>query len=159
MTAPAPTTPLTPAERRIARGVVLGKSPREIADAETLSLHTVRTHMQTMRRKLLCPERCTLAVLTHRLLRADEATAPVPDTPAPDLSAEQTNVLRAVTEHSAPLDIARGAGIAPADLRAALGRLLADTGVPDTTLLVTRAHGWGLLAAEQPRTVRSGADR
>jgi DNA-binding CsgD family transcriptional regulator len=156
MTTPAPITPLTPAERRIAQHVVNGLPTRQIADAETLSHHTVRSHMRTVRRKLNCPERCSLAVLAHRLLDAAEATAPPPDTPAPDLSTEQMNLLRAVTQHSRPLDIARDAHIAPADLRAALNQLLADTGSPDTIQLVIRAHGWNLLSAEQASTVQSG---
>ncbi|MFJ1652598.1 LuxR C-terminal-related transcriptional regulator [Streptomyces sp. NPDC088337] len=157
MTAPAPATPLTPAERRIAQHVLNGLSARQIADAETLSHHTVRSHMRTLRTKLHCPERCSLAVVTHRLLSANEATAPSPNAPAPDLSAEQTKLLRAVTEHSKPLDIARAAGIAPADLHAALDQLLADTGAPDATRLVAWAHGWNLLTTHQTSAVQNGA--
>ncbi|NUK23939.1 LuxR C-terminal-related transcriptional regulator [Streptomyces lunaelactis] len=159
MTAPAPITQLTPAERRIAQHVVNGLPARQIAVTETLSHHAVRAHMVSLRRKLHCPERCSLAVITHRLLSANEATAPAPDTPAPDLNTEQTNLLKAVAEHTKPLDIARGANMAPADLRAALVQLLADTGATDTTRLVARAHGWNLLNAQQTSTVRSGASK
>ncbi|MGQ4444045.1 helix-turn-helix transcriptional regulator [Streptomyces violaceoruber] len=159
MTAPAPTTPLTPSERRIAQHVVNGLPTRQIAATETLSHHTVSSHMLSLRRKLHCPERCSLAVVTHRLLSANGATAPVPDMPAPDLSTEQTKLLRAITEHSKPLDIAHGANIAPADLRAALDQLLADTGAPDTTRLVAWAHSWNLLTAKQTSTVQSGASQ
>ncbi|MFF3934365.1 response regulator transcription factor [Streptomyces hirsutus] len=159
MTAPAPITPLTQAERRIAQHVVNGLPARQIADTETLSHHTVRSHMRALRRKLHCPERCSLAVVAHRLLSANEATAPSSEAPAPDLSTEQISLLRAVTEYSRPLDIARAAEIAPADLRAALDQLLADTGAPDTTRLVAWSHGWNLLTVEQISTAQSGASQ
>ncbi|MFF4863513.1 helix-turn-helix transcriptional regulator [Streptomyces sp. NPDC001231] len=157
MTASAPATPLTPAERRIAQHVVNGLPARQIADAETLSHHTVRSHMRTLRRKLHCPERCSLAIVTHRLLSANDATAPSPDAPAPDLSTKQTSLLRAITEHSTPLDIARAANIAPSDLHSALDQLLADASAPNTTQLVAQAHGWNLLTADQTSAVQSGA--
>ena len=159
MTAPALTTPLTPAEKRIAQHVVHGLPTSQIADIETLSHHTVRTHLRTLRRKLHCPERCSPAVVTHRLLSANEAATPSPDMPTPVLSTEQTKLLSAVTEHSKPLDIARGANIAPADLRAALDQLLADTRAPDTTTLVAWAHAWNLLPADQTSTGQSGANQ
>ncbi|MCZ1005429.1 LuxR C-terminal-related transcriptional regulator [Streptomyces lydicus] len=149
MTAPAPTTPLTPAERRIAQHVVNGLQTRQIAVAETVSAHTVRSHMITVRRKLHCPERCSLAVVAHRLLRAREVSVPAAKAPSPDLSTEQMSLLRAVTRHSRLLDIAHAAVIDPGDLRATLDKLLADTDAPDTTRLVTRAHAWNLLTAKQ----------
>ncbi|MFF7753337.1 helix-turn-helix transcriptional regulator [Streptomyces sp. NPDC007971] len=74
MTAPAPTTPLTPAERRIARHVVNGLPARQIADAETLSHHTVRAHLLSLRKKLHCPERCSLAVVTTAFCNNSRST-------------------------------------------------------------------------------------
>ncbi|CAM5580242.1 response regulator transcription factor [Streptomyces pseudogriseolus] len=159
MTAPLPTTPLTPAERRIAQHVVRGLSAREIADATQLSPNTTHTYLRAMRGKLRCPERCTLAVVAHRLIASGEATAPTPDTPAPALSEAQLVLLRAVTEYSRPLDIARAAKLAPADLRASLDQLLADAGAADTTQLVTRAHAWELLSSGRGETVPGGARR
>ncbi|WP_406723953.1 hypothetical protein WJ438_03845 [Streptomyces sp. GD-15H] len=77
----------------------------------------------------------------------------------PALSDAQLVLLRAVTEYSRPLDIARAAKIAPADLRASLDQLLADAGAADTTQLVTRAHAWQLLSPGQAETVPNGARR
>lgn len=158
MTAPVQTRSLTPAERRIAQYVVNGLQTRQIADVETVSVHTVRSHMITVRRKLHCPERCSLAVVAHRLLRDAEVSVPAVTAPSPALSTEQVKLLRAVTEHSRLLDIARAADIPPGDLRAALDQLLADTGAQDTTRLVTRAHAWNLLTAKQAGTAQGGAN-
>ncbi|MFE9308191.1 LuxR C-terminal-related transcriptional regulator [Streptomyces sp. NPDC006706] len=159
MTAPLPTTPLTPAERRVAQHVVLGLSAREIAAATQLSPNTTHSYLRVVREKLRCPERCTLAVVAHRLIASGEAAAPSPDMPAPALSDAQLVLLRAVTEYSRPLAIARAAKIAPADLRASLDQLLADAGAADATQLVTRAHAWQLLSPSQAEAVPSGARR
>ncbi|WP_330316072.1 helix-turn-helix transcriptional regulator [Streptomyces platensis] len=53
----APSRPRRSAERRIAQHVVNGLPARQIADAETLSRHTARSHMFSLRKKLRCPER------------------------------------------------------------------------------------------------------
>ncbi|WP_406357400.1 LuxR C-terminal-related transcriptional regulator [Streptomyces sp. NBC_01635] len=159
MTALAPTQRLTPSERRLAQHVVEGLNAREIAAATQLKLGTVHSTLRTVRWKLRCPERCSLAVVAHRILGAGEITAPTPQRPAPDISAERISLLKAVTEHSQPLDIARAANLAPADLRAALDQLLADTGAQDTTQLVVLAHSWQLLPAEQSHATRSGASK
>ena len=159
MTAPAPTSPLTQSERRLAQHVVDGLNAREIAAVTQLRASTVHSTLRNVRGKLHCPERCSLAVVAHRLLDVGEITTPTTDAPAPEMSAEQISLLKAVTEHSRPLDIARAAKLAPADLRVALDQLLADTGAPDTTRLVVQAHSWNLLTAEQTSTVQSGATR
>ncbi|MFD7137004.1 LuxR C-terminal-related transcriptional regulator [Streptomyces sp. NPDC059894] len=159
MTAPTPAQRLTPSELRLAQHVVEGLSAREIAAATQLKLGTVHSTLRTVRWKMHCPERCSLAVVAHRLLDAEEITAPTPQRPSPDISTEQINLLKAVTEHSQPLDIARAANLAPADLRAALDQLLSDTGAQDTTGLVVLAHGWKLLTAEQAHATRSGANK
>ncbi|MFF3851390.1 LuxR C-terminal-related transcriptional regulator [Streptomyces sp. NPDC002328] len=158
MTALAPTQPLTPSERRIAQHVVKGLDARGIAAATQLKLGTVHSTLRTVRWKLACPERCSLAVVAHRLLNSGQSTVPIPQRPAPDLSPEQISLLKAATEHTLPRDIARAADLAPADLRAALDQLLADTGAQDSTELVVLAHSWQLLPAERAeRTTRSGA--
>jgi DNA-binding CsgD family transcriptional regulator len=157
MTALAPTQHLTPSERRLAQHVVQGLSAREIAAATQLRPNTVHSTLRSVRWKLQCPERCSLAVVAHRLLDTGEILTPTADRPAPDLSAEQIPLLKAVTEYSQPLDIARAAKLAPADLRAALDQLLADTRAPDTTQLVVLAHSWKLLTAGQAHATQSGA--
>ncbi|WP_435058127.1 LuxR C-terminal-related transcriptional regulator [Streptomyces sp. bgisy060] len=158
MTSLAPTQPLTPSERRIAQHVIKGLEPREIAAAIQLKLGTVHTTLRTVRWKVACPERCSLAVVAHRLLESGQVTAPAPQRPAPDLSPGQSGLIRAVAEHTRPRDIALAAGLVPADLRAALDQLLDAAGAQDTTELVVLAHGWQLLPAGQSaRATRSGA--
>ncbi|MEU9470802.1 hypothetical protein AB0D78_30145 [Streptomyces avermitilis] len=107
---------------------------------------------------LHCPPRCKPAVIVHRLLAVQQVASPTADRPAPELSPEQL-LLRAVAEHSDTRDIAVAAKLAPADLRAALDQLFADTGAQDTTQLVILAHGWKLLTAEQAHATRNGASQ
>ncbi|WP_460075558.1 LuxR C-terminal-related transcriptional regulator [Streptomyces variabilis] len=154
MTAFVPTQPLTPSEQRIAQHVIKGLDAREIAAATQLKPNTVHSTLRTVRWKLACPERCSLAVVAHRLLASGQITAPTPSRPAPDLSIEQINLLKAAAEHTLPRDIA----LAPADVRDALDQLLADTGAQDSTELVVLAHSWQLLPTEQAAyATRSGA--
>ncbi|MGW2046283.1 LuxR C-terminal-related transcriptional regulator [Streptomyces sp. NPDC001858] len=157
MTTLAPTQRLTPSELRLAQHVVEGLSAREIAAATQLKPGTVHSTLRTVRWKMRCPERCSLTVVAHHLLNAGEITAPAAERPVPDISAEQISLLKAVTEHSLPRDIARAADLAPADLRATLDELLTDTGAKDTTRLVVLAHSWKLLPAEQAPATSRGA--
>lgn len=158
MTAFFPTQPLTPSEQRIAQHVIKGLDAREIAAATQLKPNTVHSTLRTVRWKLACPERCSLAVVAHRLLASSQITAPTPSRPAPDLSPEQINLLKAAAEHTLPRDIALAAALAPADVRDALDQLLADTGAQDSTELVVLAHSWQLLPTEQAAyATRSGA--
>jgi DNA-binding CsgD family transcriptional regulator len=158
MTSLAPTQPLTPSERRIAQHVVKGLDAREIAAATQLKPGTVHSTLRTVRWKLACPERCSLAVVAHSLLDSGQIATPTPQRPAPDLSPEQISLLKPATEHTLPRDIALAAALAPADLRDALDQLHAATGAQDTTELVVLAHSWQLLPVEQAaRGTRSGA--
>lgn len=158
MTTLAQTQPLTPSELRIAQHVIKGLDARQIATATQLKLSTVHTKLRTVRWKRNCPERCSLAVVAHRLLDSGEIPAPAPPRPAPDLNPEQISLLKATTEHTLPRDIALAAGLAPADLRDGLAELHATTGARNTTELVVLAHSWQLLRAEQAAlTTRGGA--
>ncbi|MFE9684499.1 LuxR C-terminal-related transcriptional regulator [Streptomyces sp. NPDC006285] len=148
MTALAPTRPLTPSEQRAAQHLVDGLNVREIAAVTQLKPATVYSTLRTVRWKLRCPERCSLAVVAHHLLHAGEVDAPAVKRPAPD-AVKQISLLKAVTEHSLSREIAHAAGLAPADLRAALDQLLTDTGARDTTELVVLAHSWQLLPSKQ----------
>ncbi|MFJ2812134.1 LuxR C-terminal-related transcriptional regulator [Streptomyces sp. NPDC087294] len=158
MTALAPTQTLTPSEQRIAQHVIKGLDARGIAAATQLKPNTVNSTLRTVRWKLACPERCSLAVVAHRLLDSGQITAPTSQRPVPDLSPEQIRLLTAAAEHTLPRDIALAANLAPADLRDALDQLLADAGAQDITELVVLAHDWKLLPTEQAaHATRSGA--
>jgi DNA-binding NarL/FixJ family response regulator len=158
VTTSAPITPLTPALRRVAQHLTHGLTPQEIAAKTGLSAATVRQYIRDLRECLHCPPRCKPPMLVHRLLTAQQVPPPTADRPAPDLGPDQM-LLRAVAEHSGVRDIAVAAKLAPADVRAALDQLLADTGTQDTTQLVVRAHGWKLLTAGPAHAMRSGASR
>ncbi|MGQ4436984.1 MULTISPECIES: LuxR C-terminal-related transcriptional regulator [unclassified Streptomyces] len=149
MTALAPTQTLTPSEQRIAQHVINGLNARGIAAATRLKPNTVNSMLRTVRWKLACPERCSLAVVAHRLLDSGQFTAPTSQRPTPDLSPEQIRLLTAAAEHTPPRDIAHAANLAPADLRDALDQLLTDAGAQDITELVVLAHSWKLLPTEQ----------
>ncbi|MER6526616.1 LuxR C-terminal-related transcriptional regulator [Streptomyces hygroscopicus] len=159
MTTSAPITPLTPTLQRVAQHLAKGLTPQEIATQTKLSAATVRQYVRDIRESLHCPPRSKPPVIVHRLFATQQAASPAADRPTPQLSPLQLLLLRAVAEHSNPRDIAVAAKIAPADLRAALDQLLADTGAQDTTQLVILAHGWKLLTAEQAHATRSGASR
>ncbi|HEX5534305.1 MAG TPA: LuxR C-terminal-related transcriptional regulator [Actinomycetales bacterium] len=159
MTAPAPTTPLTPAERRVAEHLVRGLAPREIAVETGLSAATIRQYIREMREKLHCPPRCPLPVLVHLLLVSGETAPLSTDKPAPDLSPDEQRLLRAVAEQSTTVDVALAARIAPADYRSALDALLAATETADAAELVALAHAWNLLGTGQNAAAPSGGSR
>ncbi|RPK48357.1 hypothetical protein EES39_09395 [Streptomyces sp. ADI92-24] len=98
-------------------------------------------------------------MIVHRLFAVELVAPPTADRPTPELSLDQLLLLRAVAEHSEARDIAVAAKIAPADFRAALAQLLADTSAQGTTQLVILAHGWKLLTAEPTCTMQSGASQ
>ncbi|MFD8650474.1 LuxR C-terminal-related transcriptional regulator [Streptomyces mirabilis] len=158
VTTSAPITPLTPTLQRVAQHLANGLTPQEIATKTGLSAVTVRQYLRDIRESLHCPPRCKPPVIVHRLFTTQRVAPPTTDRPTPELSSKQLLLLRAVAEHSDTRDIAVAAKIAPADLRAALDQLLADTGAQDTTELVVLAHSWQLLPAEQAaHATRSGA--
>ncbi|MER5439128.1 LuxR C-terminal-related transcriptional regulator [Streptomyces sp. NPDC002790] len=150
-TTSAPITPLTPTLLRVAQHLACGLAPKEIGTQTGLSTETVRQYMRDIRESLHCPPRCKLPVIVHRLFATQQVAVPTADRPAPQLRPEDLLLLRAVAEHSDPRGIALAAKLAPADLRAALDQLLADTGAKDSTQLVILAHGWNLLPAEPTR--------
>ncbi|MFF8855769.1 LuxR C-terminal-related transcriptional regulator [Streptomyces althioticus] len=156
VTTSAPITPLTPTLQRVAQHLAGGLAPKEIATQTGLSAVTVSQYIRDIRESLHCPPRCKLPVIVHRLFTALQVAPPTADRPAPKLGSDQLLLLRAVAEHSDARDIAVAAKLAPADQRAALDQLLADTNAQDTTQLVILAHGWNLLPAEP---TRSGASQ
>ncbi|WP_055469034.1 DNA-binding protein [Streptomyces ardesiacus] len=156
-TAHAPITPLTPTLQRVAQHLANGLTAQEITTQTTLSPVTVRQYLRDIRESLHCPPRCKPPVIVHRLFTTRQVASPTANRPAPKLDSDQLLLLRAVAERSDARDVAVAAKLAPADQRAALDQLLADTGARDTTHLVILAHGWKLLPADP--TPRSGASQ
>lgn len=157
MMASAPITPLKPTHQRVARHLVDGLTNQEIATRTGLSPHTVRQYVRDVRVSVHCPPRCKPQVFVHLLLATGQVVPPAADRSAPELNAEQQQLLKAVAEHSTPRDIALAAKIAPADLRSALDELLDETGAADISQLVVLAHAWGFLGVRPTGTVESGA--
>ncbi|MEV8293245.1 DNA-binding protein [Streptomyces rochei] len=157
VTTSAPITPLTPTLQRVAQHLAGGLAPKDIVTQTGLSAGTVRQYIRDIRESLHCPPRCERPVIVHRLFADKQVTLPMADRSAPQLSPDQLLLLRAIAEHSDPRDIAVAAKLAPADQRAALDQLLADTGARDTTHLVILAHGWKLLPTDP--AARSGASQ
>ncbi|RSS26001.1 DNA-binding protein [Streptomyces sp. WAC05458] len=157
VTTSAPITPLTPTLQRVAQHLANGLTAKEIAAETSLSAVTVRQYMRDIRESLHCPPRCKPPVIVHRLFTTQQVASPTADRPAPSLTPDQRLLLRAVAEHSDPRDIAVAAKLAPADQRAALDQLLAESGARDTTHLVILAHGWKLLPTDP--AARSGASQ
>ncbi|MFJ3363584.1 LuxR C-terminal-related transcriptional regulator [Streptomyces anthocyanicus] len=156
-TAHAPITPLTPTLQRVAQHLANGFTVEEIATQTVLSPVTVRQYLRDIRESLHCPPRCKPPVIVHRLFADQQVAPPTADRPAPTLSPGQLLLLRAVAEHSDARAIAVAAKLAPADQRAALDQLLADTGARNLTHLVALAHGWKLLPTNP--TLWSGASQ
>ncbi|MEU5898764.1 LuxR C-terminal-related transcriptional regulator [Streptomyces venezuelae] len=154
-----PTQPLTPSERRIAQHVIKGLDVRGIAAATQLKPGTIHSALRTVRWKLACPERCPLSVVAHHILDSGQVSAPPPPRPVPDLEPEQISLIKATTAHTLPRDIALAAGLPPADLRAALDQLLADTGAQTVTELIVLAHSWQVLTAEKTGETGSGVSQ
>lgn len=157
-------TPLTTAQRRVARHLIRGADNQYIAAHAHLSPGTVKNHISNIREKLNCPPRSTRAVLVHALLTHRQV--PPPAVPCPDvgLGTEERNLLRAIADHSHADDIAEAAGIAPADLRARTAALIDKTGAEDSAHLVGIGHALAVLEAAGsntlgPRDALEGAAR
>ncbi|MFJ5635119.1 response regulator transcription factor [Streptomyces goshikiensis] len=142
-------TPLTPAQKRIAELLVQGLTNGEIATEARLSTETVGFHIRNMRQSLHCPPRSKLPVLAHTLLLHRQV--PVPSLPAsrPPFTASENQrlLLKAHAEHSATVDIARNAKIAPTDVKAFTEDLVRAAGADNVTQLVGWGHALRLLGA------------
>ncbi|MFE3166626.1 LuxR C-terminal-related transcriptional regulator [Streptomyces sp. NPDC059224] len=158
-TTSAPITPLTPALQNVAEYLARGVTPAKIAAEMGLSQATIRQYIRNIREYLHFPRRCGLPVIVHSLIATRQVATPTADRPTPDLGTDQLLLLRAVAVHSDSRDIAVAAKLAPADLPAALDRLLAATGAPDPTQLVILGHSWELLTAAQTPAARNGASQ
>jgi DNA-binding NarL/FixJ family response regulator len=159
ITTSAPLTPLKPTHQRLAQHLLDGLATRDIATRTFLSPHTIRQYVREIRVSVHCPPRCKPQVLAHFLLVAKQVAPPTTDRPAPELTAAQQLLLKAVAEHSTLRDTALAARITPADVRPALDELLDETGAADVTQLIVLAHAWGLLGAEPTAAVENGTSQ
>ncbi|MFD5307934.1 helix-turn-helix transcriptional regulator [Streptomyces ardesiacus] len=154
-----PFFPLTPSEQQVAECLLRGLTPGEISAEVQRSITTTQRRLRFLRYKTLCPTRCPLPVLAHRLLASGKVTAPDTSIPAPALDAGEVKLLRALAEESTRSARACAAGLRLADLAPALDALLHKSGAANTTRLVVLGHSWKLLPTEQDHTRRKGASR
>ncbi|MBM9624637.1 hypothetical protein [Streptomyces zhihengii] len=146
-------TPLTTTQRKIGAHNVWGLSNSEIAEAEHLTLETVRSYIGTMRLRLHCPPRASRAVLAHTLLRLKQVPPPeltVRHSFVPD--ADGRRLIHALAEHSQRGDIARATGIPTGALRTRTDVLVRQAGAANVPHLIGLAHTDGILGAEEPTT-------
>jgi DNA-binding CsgD family transcriptional regulator len=87
------------------------------------------------------PQRCTCRPSPSAATSVSSARA---STARPDFTAKEWTLLRAVAEHCRTEDIARAAGVAPADVRALTDDLVLKANTINAAQLVGLAHSWGL---------------
>ncbi|MFC5956804.1 LuxR C-terminal-related transcriptional regulator [Streptomyces pratens] len=158
MTATGPITPLTPTEQRVAEHLCHGMSIPQIAVDLERSLHTVKSYAGGLRIKLHLPPRCAMPVLVHALITTKQITVSTPERTAPSLDEQQVLLLRSVAANTGIPNIARAAGIAPADVRAHVDALIATTGATDEVHMMVLGHSWDLLGPNSA-TVSAGGGR
>ncbi|MEU6245679.1 hypothetical protein [Streptomyces sp. NPDC047024] len=152
----------TDAEQRVALRLVRGLRNQQIADELAVCYSRATAVRAQIRKKLGLPSGCSTAVIVAHLLDCLGPRLVPPPTStvqAPQLDEREHRLLRAITQETRPADIALSAGIPPQGYRSTLAGLLRRVGVDNTTLLVVRAHGWGLLGAHRPSAVAGEADR
>ncbi|MET7296976.1 helix-turn-helix transcriptional regulator [Streptomyces griseoloalbus] len=152
-TPPSPTL-LTSDQQRVAARLVYGASNQLIARQVNLSVFTVASHLAAARRKLDRPN-SSRAVLTHALLTAGEVPPPPATGPAPEFTARDWQVIRAVAEHSLNAAIGEAIGVRADDVRAEIDAVAAKASACNAVHLVGLGHTWELLGESAPASARS----
>ncbi|MFF8902477.1 LuxR C-terminal-related transcriptional regulator [Streptomyces lydicus] len=145
-TPPSPTL-LTRDQQRVAAQLVYGASNQLIGREVNLAVFTVASHLAAARRKLNHPG-SSRAVLTHALLTAREVPPPSSLGPAPEFTARDRQVIRAVAEHSLNTAIGDAIGVRADDVRAEIDAVVAKAGACNTVHLVGLGHAWGILSGD-----------
>ncbi|MFI0220465.1 LuxR C-terminal-related transcriptional regulator [Streptomyces lydicus] len=135
-------TRLTPAEQRVGEQLVTGRSNVQAAGELSMSPGTFSRHLGNIGRKFHITARHARA---HAVLTSGQVAPPAAPEPAPVLTGTERQLLRAFAEHSDIDDIARAAGIAKADVRPLIKKLVDKAGADNNTHLIGLAHAWGLL--------------
>lgn len=144
-----PITPLTPAVQRVAARLVHGDTNTAIAAHLSLSVHSVKSHMQAARRHV-GRVGASAAVVVHALLATRHVDPPACVRPAPPLTGTERLLLHALTRHSRNADIGSVIKVSATDVRAEIDALLAKTGATNAAHLVGLAHAWQLLDEPTP---------
>lgn len=135
---------LTPAQKRVLQHVAAGLTNQEAPQVLGMQPGTVIGHLLSVGYKFGVTSR---AAKVHAALASRQITAPAAETSAPDLTAGELRLLRAVATQSGREQIAVAAKVAPADVNPRVQDLVAKANARNSAHLVGLAHTWGLLEA------------
>ncbi|MGW1815368.1 LuxR C-terminal-related transcriptional regulator [Streptomyces sp. NPDC002125] len=143
-TAPA-LAQLTPAEKRAAEHLVAGASNAEGAQALGISTTTFTGHIVAIGKKYGITSRSGRPARAHAVLASRQIPPPPAPERIPDFTERDLRLLHALAENAETHDIAKAAGIAPADARPMIAELVEKAGAANDTHLVGLGHAWGFL--------------
>jgi len=136
---------LTPAEKRVAERLVAGASNIQGARELGMSTGTFASHVASIGRKFQITSRSGRPARANAVLDSEQVAPPPAPASAPQLTAADLRLLRAYAKYPETPDIARAAGIAQAEVRPQIKKLIAETGADNATHLIGLAHAWNLL--------------
>ncbi|MBQ0972904.1 LuxR C-terminal-related transcriptional regulator [Streptomyces pilosus] len=150
-------TQLTPAEKGAAAHLVAGASNAEGAQALGISTTTFTSYIVAIGKKFGITSRSGRPARAHAVLASGQVPPPPAPKLIPDFTDRDLRLLRALAENPETHDIARAAGIAPADVRPMIADLVDKAGAANDTHLIGLGHAWGLLKTDP--TQLAGAAR
>ncbi|MET7490297.1 LuxR C-terminal-related transcriptional regulator [Streptomyces sp. NPDC005538] len=140
-------TQLTPSEKRVAEVLVTGASNVQGASDLDMSTRTFAGHVGSIGRKFQITSRAGRAARVHAVLASGQVAPPTTPAAVPEFTRAEQRLLRALATHPETHDIARAAGIPPAEVRPQIKKLVAKSGADNDTHLIGLSHAWGLLGA------------
>lgn len=138
-------TELTLTEKLVAEALITGVSNAQGADDLGMSTGTFAAHVSSIGRKFQVTSRQGRAARAHAVLASGQIAPPQAPSVVPDFTRDERRLLRAVAEHPETHDIARAAGIPPADVRHRIRELVDKAGADNDTHLIGLGHAWRLL--------------
>ncbi len=152
-------TQLTPAEKRAAAHLVTGASNAEGAQVLGISSTTFTGYIIAIGAKFGVTCRSGRPARAHAVLTSEQVPPPPTPEHIPDFTNRDLRLLWALAEHAETHDIARAAGIAPADVRPLIAGLVDKVGAVNDTHLVGVCHAWGLFKSRPARLSWAGSAR
>lgn len=140
-------TQLTPAEKRVAERLVAGVSNIQGAQELGMCTGTFARHVASIGRKFQITSRSGRPARAHAVLDSEQVAPPAAPATVPRLTAADLRLLRAFAKYPETPDIAHAAGIAHAEVRPQIKKLVAEAGADNETHLIGLAHAWNLLGA------------
>lgn len=138
-------TQLTPTEKLVAEALITGVSNAQGAGDLGMSTGTFAAHVSSIGRKFQVTSRKGRAARAHAVLASGQVAPPQAPAAVPEFTHDEQRLLWALAENPETHDIARAAGIPPADVRLQIRDLVAKAGADNDTHLIGLGHAWGLL--------------